>query len=227
MLICSELKLRSMFITNKDTFSEVVDVMLYRYNSVDLKLWGILSRDTEVKRVTNEVFLVPARHLKILLNNHFQSDLNRIESISIENIHKEATSVYFLDQVFKNMVNLGWVKVTLNNNAGYNRLIQVDEMKTIKFNVKTLRGTYRLFDRFNQHELGYVNRILHRAGLLKNPTTFKVFKLADLLNSLDMYLAEHNTSENFNLINMMIQDLERYESDNPEVLIVTDRDLDI
>jgi hypothetical protein len=216
-----------MFITNKDTFSEVVDVMFYRYNSVDLKLWGILSRDSEVKKITDEVMLVQANHLKVILNTHFQSDLNRIEAISIENVHKEATSIYFLDQVFKNMVNLGWVKITLNNNAGYNRLIQVDEMKTIKFNVKTLRGTYRLFERFNQHELGYINRILHRAGLLKNPATFKVFKLAELLNALDLYLVDNNTSENFNMVHMMIQDLERYESDNPEVLIVTDRDLDI
>ena len=227
MLTCKELKHKSMFIANKDTFSEVVDVMLYRYNSVDLKLWGILSRDSDVKKITEEVLLVPANHLKLILNNYFQHDLNRIESITVENVHKEATSVYFLDQVFKSIVNLSWVKVTLNKNAGYNRLIQVDEMKTIKFNVKTLRGTYRLFDRFNQHELGYVNRILHRAGLLKNPTTFKVFKLAELLNQLDMYLSENNTSENFNLINMLIQDLERYESDNPEILIVTDRDLDI
>ena len=216
-----------MFIADKDNFSEVVDVMFYKYNSVDLKLWGILQRDEETKKVTDDVLIVPAKRLKLILNHHFRSDLNRIESISIENVHKEATSIYFLDQVFKTMTRLGWVKVTLNKNAGYNRLVNVDEMKTIKFNVKTLRGTYRLFDRFNQHEIGYVNRILHRSGLLKNPTTFKVFRLADLLNSLDIYLSENNTSENFNLVSMMIQDLERYESDNPEVLIVTDRDLDI
>jgi hypothetical protein len=216
-----------MFIPNKDTFSEVVDVMIYKYNSVDLKIWGILLRDEETKLITDDVIVVSANKLKLILNTYFRSDINRIEATSSENAHKEATSVYFLDQVFKNMANLGWVKVTLNTNAGYNRLVQIDEMKTIKFNVKTLRGTYRLFDRFNRHELGYVNRILHRAGLLKNPTTFKVFKVAEFLNQLDMYLSENNTSETFNLVNMIIQDLERYESDNPEVMIVTDRDLDI
>jgi hypothetical protein len=216
-----------MFTANKDTFSEVVDVLFYRYNSIDLKLWGILKRDDSAKKITEDVVVVPANRLKVILNTYFAQELNKIDAISIENIHKEATSIYFLNQIFQNMVNLNWIKITMNNNAAYNRLVHVDQMKTIKYSIKTLRGTYRLFDKFNRYELGYINRILHKAGLLKNPETFKVFKVADLLNSLDMFLSENNTSENFNLINILIQDLEGYESDNPEVLIVTDRDLDI
>lgn len=216
-----------MFIENKDTFSEVVDITIHKYNSIDLKIWGILLRDGEPKVIADNVILVSANKLKLIINAHFRSDINRIDATTSENAHKEATSVYFLDQIFKNMINLSWVKVTLNLNASYNRLVQIDQMKTIKFNVKTLRGTYRLFDRFNLHELGSFNRIMHRAGILKNPATFKVFKVADFLNTLDLYLSDNNTGENFNYINMVIQDLERYESDNPEVMIVTDRDLDI
>lgn len=216
-----------MFIENKDTFSEVVDITLYKYNSVDLKIWGILLRDSEPKVIADNVIIISANKLKLIVNTYFRSDVNRIDATISENTHKEATSIYFLDQIFKNMINLSWVKVTLNLNASYNRLVQVDQMKTIKFNVKTLRGTYKLFDKFNQHELGLFNRIMHRAGILKNPAMFKVIKVADLLNILDSYLSDNNTGENFNYINVVIQDLERYEADNPEVMIVTDRDLDI
>ena len=39
--------------TQNDTFSEIVDVTLYKYNSIDLKLWGIILRGY-VNKVTSE-----------------------------------------------------------------------------------------------------------------------------------------------------------------------------
>jgi len=216
-----------MSIPVKDNFIEVVDVMLYKYNSVDLKLWGIVQRDSETKKVGEDSILINANKLKWILGTYFRSDLNRIEAISDVNVHKEATSIYFLDRVFKSMSRLTWVKLTLNKNASYNRIVMVDEMKTIKFSVKVLRGTMRLFDHFSMRELGYVNKLLQKSGLMKSDENFKVFKVAELLTTLDMYVSENNTNEVFNMAAVIIQHLENYEQDNPEVLIITDRDLDI
>ena len=42
-----------MFTENKDTFSEVVDITLYRYNSVDNRIWAIL-KNSEVHKVLSD-----------------------------------------------------------------------------------------------------------------------------------------------------------------------------
>lgn len=216
-----------MFTISKDKFIEVVDITLYKYNSVDLKLWGIAQRDSESKKIGDDSIIINAQKLKWILQTYFRHDLNRIEAISDVNVHKEATSIYFLDRVFKSMDKLTWIKLTLNKNASYNRIVMVDEMKTIKFSVKVLRGTMRLFEHFSRQELGYVNKLLSKAGLMGPEENFKVFKVAELLNALDIYTSEDSTTEVFNITSVIIQHLENYEQDNPEVLIITDRELDI
>lgn len=216
-----------MFTASKDKFIEVVDITLYKYNSVDLKLWGIAQRDSESKKIGDDSVIISANKLRWILQSYFRHDLNRIEAISDVNVHKEATSIYFLDKVFKSMDKLAWIKLTLNKNASYNRIVMVDEMKTIKFSIKVLRGTMRLFEHFSRQELGYVNKLFSRAGLMGTDENFKVFKVSELLNVLDMYTSENNTTEVFNITSIIIQHLENYEQDNPEVLIITDRELDI
>ena len=53
----------------KDTFTEIVDITLYKYNSIDLKLWGIMSRDTGAKKVSD--MTIPKRK-----RNHNEKSLN-------------------------------------------------------------------------------------------------------------------------------------------------------
>ena len=48
-----------------------------------------------------------------------------------------------------------------------------------------------------------------------------------MLRSLDIFLSEHNTSENATVIMRIIEVLEAYENDDPEVLVITDYDSDI
>ena len=52
-----------------------------------------------------------------------------------------------------------------------------DCIKTIKYDVKVLRGFIRTFDMFHPHEVHLVNRVLWRAGLLKKNQHFKLIKV--------------------------------------------------
>ena len=157
----------------------------------------------------------------------FRKDVNRFPAVSNINIHKEATSVYFIWQIFETMPNLKYIKVNLNKNSSYNRIVNVDQVKTIKYDIKTLRGSVRMFDMFNPHELDMANAILVKAGLLKHKQKFSVFKLKSFLESLDLFQSENNTVEVLGVTNAFIHTLEHHESDNPEMLLITDWDSDI
>jgi len=100
-------------------------------------------------------------------------------------------------------------------------------MKTIKFSIKTLRGTFRLFEHFNEHQIYVLNKILIKMGVFKRGEHFVVIKTQDLLNRIDNYLNENNTNEIFTLLNAIIHYFEVYEVDNPEILLITDIESDI
>jgi hypothetical protein len=213
--------------TQNDWFTEVINITLYKYNSIDLKLWGIINRDLKSRSTGEDSRLVTKDRMLEYLNYAFQSDLNRFHTVSDVNIHKEATSVYFIWQILQTMHNLKYIKVNLNKNSSYNRIVKVDQVKTIKYDIKVLRGSVRMFDLFNEHELKLSNAILQKAGLLKEKQKFGIFKLAEFLRALDLYQDANNTTEVLGVTNAFIQTLEGYENDNPEILLITDWESDI
>lgn len=212
---------------NRDTFSEVIDITLYKYNSIDLKIWGILCRSSGTKTLSDDSILVSKDDLQKAITHFFKSEINRFKSVSEVAVHKEATSVYFLQQMFDHMSNLLWIKITLNKNASYNRIINIDQIKTIKYSIKTLRGSIRLFDIFNEYECEVATKVLRRAGLLRGEEHFMVMRIKTFLDALDMFLSENNTTEIFNVINPIIQIAETYEADDPEMLLIADKKSDI
>lgn len=212
---------------NRDTFSEVIDITLHKYNSIDLRLWGIVTRFSTTKKLGDDSVLIDVNDLKKIIYAGFKSEISRFKAISDVAIHKEATSIYFINQIFETMSNLRWVKFTLNKNASYSRIINVDQIKTIKYSTKTLRGSVRLFDIFNEHEADVAGMILRRANLLGQEEHFMVMRVRQFLSSLDLFLSENNTTEVFNIINAIIQRVEVYESDDPEMLLIADKKSDI
>ena len=80
---------------------------------------------------------------------------------------------------------------------------------------------------FHNNEVTLVNRVLYKAGLLESNQHFKLIKVKEFLNQLDLYLSENNDSETFSVTNAFISRLEGYEADNPEMLLITDKDSDI
>jgi len=212
---------------SEDHFSEVIDITLYKYNSIDLKLWGVIMRDFKTRSTGDKSMLVSKDRMLEYLQVGFRDDVNRFSAVSDVNIHKEATSIYFIWQIFQTMPNLRYIRVNLNMNSSYNRIVNVDQVKTIKYDIKTLRGSIRMFDLFNPHELQLANTILRKAGLIKGGEKFKTFKLRDFLNSLDLFQQENNTVEILGVTNAFIHTLEHHESDNPEMLLITDWESDI
>jgi len=216
-----------MFIENRDIFTEVIDITLYKYNSIDVKLWGLIQRSINTKRITTDSYLISVDDMSEFINKWFASDVSRFQSVNEVSIHKEATSIYFIWQMLNNIKNLTWIKVTLNKNLSYSRIVNIDQIKTIKYNIKTIRGSLRLFDLFDTRELNITNDILERCKLLSNNQMYSVFKLKKFMTILDMYLTDDSANETFGVINAIIQKLEPFEADDPEILLITDRNSDI
>jgi len=213
-----------MFTENKDTFAEVVDITLYRYNSVDNRIWAILKNSEAHKKLSKHSILVSSDSLKEILLAHFRKEINRVESLHSSIVHKEATSVYFLWKMLEDLLGLRWVKFTLNSNVAYNRVVDIDDMKTIKYSVKVVRGTLRMFDIFNPAQLPLINTILHKAHILKQNQQFTIIKVEDLMTKLDILLAKNNSSEIATPVNAILAEIDQYHTDNPELLLVTDFD---
>ena len=216
-----------MFTQNRDTFSEITDIVLYRYNSVDSKIWALIRKTNNFRNLDSDSILVEASAVRSILLNNFRKEINKFQAIETAMIYKEATSTYFIWRMLEDMPNLKWIKIDYIRNAGYSRIVSVDEMKTIKFSIKIIRGTFRTFDYFSAQQLPHVNMILLRSGILKDNKHYNVIKLQSMLRSLDIFLSEHNTSENATVIMRIIEVLEAYENDDPEVLVITDYDSDI
>lgn len=210
-----------------DYFTEVIDIMLYKYNSIDAKLWGIINRDAAARPTGSGSMLVGRDRMSEYLNYAFKQDIARFQTVGEVNIHKEATSVYFIWQILESMKNLRYIRININKNSSYSRIVKVDQVKTIKYSIKTVRGSVRMFDLFSPRELNLANTVLIKAGLLDAADKFKVFKLAEFLNALDLYQAENNTAEVVGVMNMFLKHLEGYENDNPEILLITDWESDI
>lgn len=213
-----------MFTENKDTFAEVVDITLYRYNSVDNRIWAMLKSSEAHKSLGKHSVLVSNETLKEILLTHFKKEINRVESLHSSIVHKEATSVYFLWKMLDDLLGLRWVKFTLNANVAYNRVVDIDDMKTIKYSVKVIRGTLRMFDIFNQAQLPLINSILHKANVLRPKQQFTIIKTEDLVTKLDILLNKNNSSEIATPINAILAEIDHYQTDNPELLLVTDFD---
>lgn len=216
-----------MSILNNDRFSEVVDVVLFKYNSVDSRLWGLVKNSDEHRKIGTESALIGRESLKKILLNNFKSQINKFKSVEGSVVHKDATSVYFLWKMLEDMHAVRWIKLNLAKNANYSRVIEVDGIKTIKFSLKTIRGTFRTFDYFHRHDLSLVNSVLCNAEILGKEDHYKVLKLNEILMKLDHHLIKINTSEVAQAVAVIAENLEPYEQDNPEVLIITDYDSDI
>ena len=117
----------------EDHFSEVIDITLYKYNSIDLKLWGVIMRDFKTRSTGDKSMLVSKDRMLEYLQVGFRDDVNRFSAVSDVNIHKEATSIYFIWQIFQTMPQLRYIRVNLNMNSSYNRIVNVDQVKTIKY----------------------------------------------------------------------------------------------
>ena len=202
-------------------FPEVISITLYKYNSLDSKLYTLILDNCKLKKYQDTV-LVRRADVKNLLQTYFKKELNKIPLIPIEILHKEANTVYFLQKILEEMPNLRWLQIQYSKNLKFTRIVADGDTtgKTLNFVFKVVRGSFRTFDFFKEKEMDFVNYVLREVGCIKE-LNYSLIKLKSLTNRLEKL--QQGDDENVkNVCDRIIKEFDLWYDDDPEALIITD-----
>ena len=201
-----------------------IDVTLYKYNYIDNKLWAQIQNDIDFIELGNDSIMVSSSQLKFILDTYYQNSINKIKSIGSDFMHKEINTVFFLFQILIEMENLQYIKLTLNKDKKYTRIIENDGVKMIQFSFKLLTATFRLFDLYDEFELPLVNTILEELEILEPGIPYTRLNAKELYDSILVYLEEKDPDDlEAGIVTDILDILEsKIEKEDPLLLLITD-----
>ena len=201
-------------------FPEVIAVTLYKYNSIDGKLYTLICNECKIKQHQNTI-LVRREDIARLLYKYFRNEVDDLPLIPHEVLHKKANTVYFLKKILEEMPNLRWFQISYSKNSRFTRLSENTKgEKTLNFEFKAIRGSFRTFDFFKEKDMEFVNYVLKEVGCIKN-INYSLVKLKALSDRLEK-LGVTDDKNVKNVCDRILQEFDYWYEDNPEALIITD-----
>lgn len=203
---------------------DVIDITLYKFNYYDNLIWTKCLNQIDYMIVDDDSILVTPRQLDALFELNFERILRKLEATTPELIHRDAHSIYFIDRLNTEFNRLKWVKLTLSRNRNFSRITDINGVKNIKYSFKVIKTTLRLSEVFEPKEIDQINPILKHMGLIENKPYNRI-SVHMLINKLDTAInGGMDLSENqVELLASILDILDfKIETDNPEVLLVTD-----
>ena len=202
----------------------IIDTTLYRYNYIDYRMWAQIRNQLDYKEMGRNSMIISSQQLKTFIAMNYQDEINKVSSYGFQVPRKDATSIYFMHRVSTEMVNLKYIKLTLDSDKSYSRVIEEDEDKTIKYDFAILKATLNLSDIFDQSPLTELNKILEEIGLLTPGKPYFNGQYLDILNRLEIQLAEIDKESRRSLIILaLLEALDvSINKENPMLMVITD-----
>jgi len=202
----------------------IIDTTLYRYNYIDYRMWALMRNQLDYKEMGRNSIIISSQQLKTFISMNYQDEINKVSSYGFQVPRKDATSIYFMHRVSTEMVNLKYIKLTLDSDKSYSRVIEEDEDKTIKYDFAILKATLNLSDIFDQSPLTELNKILEEIGLLTPGKPYFNGQYLDILNRLEIQLAEIDKESRRSLIILaLLEALDvSINKENPMLMVITD-----
>jgi len=202
----------------------IIDTTLYRYNYIDYRMWAQMRNQLDYKEMGRNSMIISSQQLKTFIAMNYQDEINKVSSYGFQVPRKDATSIYFMHRVSTEMVNLKYIKLTLDSDKSYSRVIEEDEDKTIKYDFAILKATLNLSDIFDQSPLTELNKILEEIGLLTPGKPYFNGQYLDILNRLEIQLAEIDKESRRSLIILaLLEALDvSINKENPMLMVITD-----
>ena len=202
----------------------IIDATLYRYNYIDYRMWAQIRNQLDYKEMGRNSMIISSQQLKTFIAMNYQDEINKVSSYGFQVPRKDATSIYFMHRVSTEMVNLKYIKLTLDSDKSYSRVIEEDEDKTIKYDFAILKATLNLSDIFDQSPLTELNKILEEIGLLTPGKPYFNGQYLDILNRLEIQLAEIDKESRRSLIILaLLEALDvSINKENPMLMVITD-----
>jgi len=211
---------------NTGSMCDIIDVTLYKFNHYDNLIWTKCLNQLDYTQYSQDSILVTPYQLKTLLHLNFKRELLKIRAISFDLIHKDANSLYFLDQILKDFDKLKWIKITLSKTRNFSRAVNIGDSanKQIKYSFKIVKATLRLNNILSQEDIESINPVLLKTNLISKQRPYNQLPATSILTALDIALNTYDISdEQADALARILDTLSfKMESDNPDVLLVTD-----
>tara|TARA_R110000796_G_scaffold138577_9_gene254675 strand:- start:162 stop:803 length:642 start_codon:yes stop_codon:yes gene_type:complete len=208
---------------NTGSVCNVVDITLYKFNYYDNLIWTKCLNQIDFIKIDESSILITPNQLRALFERNFKREIIKTRSISFELIHKEANSIYFINELLKDFDNLKWIKLTQSKSRKFSRVVEIKDHKELRFSFRILKITLRLSDILDFEQIQLLNPILKKYNLIKTKPYNKL-RLDLILKAFDNSLnSEHITDVQADLISLVMDIIDyKCEMDNPEVILVTD-----
>lgn len=201
-------------------FPEVIAVTLYKYNSIDGKLYTLICNECKIKQHQNTI-LVRREEVARLLYKYFRKEIDDLPLIPQDVLHKRVNTIYFIKKILEEMPNLRWFQISHSKNSRFTRISGKEQSeKTLNFEFKAIRGSFRTFDFFKEKDMGFVNYVLKEVGCIKN-LNYSLVKLKALTDRLEKLSVTDDVNVK-NVCDRILQEFDYWYEDNPEALIITD-----
>ena len=210
---------------NINHIATIISTTFYKYNYIDFKMWTQMKNQLDYKELNDNTILVSIEQLREFMVSNYTNDVNKlsIEGTSVK--VKEATSIYFMHRVCVEMRNLKYIKIHLNSDKAYTRIVKVEEESHIKYDFTIVKGILHLAKIFPENELNILNDLLYEVNLLKDGIPYSNYPSNEILTRLDRYVLSENDnkSKKSELALALMDTIETIiEQDNPNLLIITD-----
>lgn len=211
---------------NPGTMVDVIDVTLFKFNHYDNLIWTKCLNQVDYMAVKDDQILISPYQLQMLLEVNFERELNRLQAVTFDLIHKDASSLFFLSRLLEDFENLKWIKITLNRKRHFSRMVEdfSGSTRQIKYSFKVLKATIRLTHMLPLDLIRGINPILNDLGMLNKDKPFDTIKLKSLIVGLETALASMEIEEEIaEGISFILDNFDqKIENDNPDILLVTD-----
>lgn len=204
---------------------DVIDVTLFKFNHYDNLIWTKSLNQLDYMRVDENTIIVSPHQLQLLLDANFSREIKRIKATTFELIHRDASSIFFLDKIVEEFENLKWIKLSLSKSRSFSRMVEDFEgsSRQIKYSYKVLKATLRLSDFLNVNDINRINGVLKSIGLITDKP-YKTHNTRDLVIQLEMAMnSEHVDDKSAEILSYVLDMIDhKLEGDNPDILLVTD-----
>jgi hypothetical protein len=202
--------------------ADVIDIILFKYNYIDNRLFSLCKKHA-YRKYDDGSIVVPVKTVVAVVEKFFEKELISTSMMPSDQAYKSANTIFFIDKLFLEMPNIKWIKMTLNTNRIYSRVVDQPELgPTIKFTFKIIHCTIKLYEYFNEDEIKIFNKYIEPLGLFKEKPYARISTMK-LIDQLEMAIETNVFSENSEILIAFLDLFDmKLENDNPDVLLITD-----
>jgi|TARA_R110000744_G_scaffold111560_1_gene209778 hypothetical protein len=203
----------------------IIDTTFYRYNYIEYKMWAQIRNQLDYKDMGDNSMIISAQQLKTFIVTNYSSEINKVGSYGFHVPRKDATAIYFLHRVSSEMINLKYLKITLDSDKSFTRVIEDDVEQTIKYDFAILKAKLDLSDIFVNPELQVLNSVLESIGLLSAGIPYSSHTADLIFTRLSGFLdsSEDELSLESQLASALLDAIDvSLDKENPMILLITD-----